>query len=108
VGKGQAPQAGRWAQLTAEALTVYMRRAGVNTTELRVGAGLSYGYYSARMSGRMPFSLNDVEVLCEPLGVSPLEVAEMATMLGKVTSREDEAREDARVAQHERSAGIPR
>lgn len=95
MAKVATPAASGWAQLNAEAIAVYAKRAGLNTTELRTRAGMSYGYYYVRMSGRMPFTLNDIESLCAVLDVAPLEVAQMAAMLGKLTHREEEARAGA-------------
>lgn len=90
MGRVAAPPAGRYAQLTAEAIGIYAKRAGMNTTQLRTGAGMTYGYYYVRMAGRMPFSLNDIEALCKPLGVAPLDVAQMAAALDLSTGRDSE------------------
>lgn len=79
-----AGPAGEWAQLTTEAIGVYAHRAGLTTREMLERAGITPSYYYARLSGRLPLTLNDVEALCKPLKATPLEIAQLAAKLSEV------------------------
>lgn len=82
--RGATGPAGSWALLTADAIGVYLKRSGLTAKSLYESAGMSPATYYARTSGRVSFTLNDVEALSVPLGVTPLDIALMATKLGEL------------------------
>jgi transcriptional regulator with XRE-family HTH domain len=46
-----------------------MEREGVTKAALATATGLSRNYLSKRLRDEVPFTLNDVEVICEVLGI---------------------------------------
>lgn len=85
-GRPPGVAAGTLSRLTAEAITVYRQRAGLTSTALYEGAGMSAATYFARMRGRTSFTLNDIETFALLLGVTPDEISRLATKLGETAS----------------------
>ncbi|MGW9159309.1 helix-turn-helix domain-containing protein [Microbacterium sp. NPDC055665] len=80
-----AHPAGTWARLTADAIGVHLKRSGLTAKALYESAGMSPAMYHSRTSGRVSFTLNEVEALADALEVTPLEIAQMAAKLGELT-----------------------
>lgn len=66
---GKQPEPGQLARAFSAHVRLVMEDAGVTTAALAVAAGLSRNYLGKRLRDEMAFTLNDVEVISNALGI---------------------------------------
>lgn len=68
---GKQPVPGPLARSFSARVNQVMNRDRVTISALAEAAGLSRNYLSKRLRDEVPFTLNDVEVICDVLGIAP-------------------------------------
>lgn len=65
---GKEAPSGPLARATSAEIRAEMSRRRISGTRLAAAAGLSQSYMSHRLRDQAPFTLNDIEAICEALG----------------------------------------
>lgn len=68
---GTQPEPGPLSRAFSSRVRVVMADAMVTKTALAKACGVSRNYLSKRLRDEAPFTLNDVEVICQVLGIRP-------------------------------------
>ena len=68
---GKQPVPGPLARAFSAQVNRVMERERVTTTALAEATGLSRNYLGKRLRDEVPFTLNDVELICSALGIQP-------------------------------------
>lgn len=66
---GKQPEPGQLARAFSARVRSVMDSEGVTTSALALAAGLSRNYLGKRLRDEVPFTLNDVEVISQALGI---------------------------------------
>ncbi|WP_223941887.1 helix-turn-helix transcriptional regulator [Arthrobacter sp. StoSoilB22] len=65
---GKQPESGQLARAFAAEVRAALARRRITAKQLALDTGLSSTYMGKRLRDESPFTLNDVEVICEKLG----------------------------------------
>lgn len=69
-----APTRGAWSQRAAAEVRAWRARLGLSQMDVAAILGLSQPQISARLSGKIPFQLDELEALAGAWGISELEL----------------------------------
>lgn len=83
MSKASRGPAGPFAQATADEIRAELGRKRLEQKDLAEMADLSTSYLSTRMRGELPLNLNDIDSICEVLGLGRLELLQRAETLMK-------------------------
>jgi transcriptional regulator with XRE-family HTH domain len=67
---GRQHESGPFAQAVSEEVRATMARKRVNGSQLARAMSVSPSYVSTRLRDTLPFTLNDVEAVCQALGLN--------------------------------------
>lgn len=71
VPTGKQPPPGPYARAFSERVRMVQARDRISDLALAKAAGLSRSYLGKRLRDEVAFTLNDVEAICEALGIKP-------------------------------------
>lgn len=78
MSSGKSQSSGAYAAAVSSEIRAAMARNRISGVELAKKAGVSQNYISKRLRDEMPFTLNDVEVIANILGLTFEELATAA------------------------------
>lgn len=71
VPSGKQPPPGKYARAFSERVRMARARERLTEQALADACGMSKTYLGKRLRDEVPFTLNDMEVLCKVLGIKP-------------------------------------